>query len=179
MMRLLTFSWSLLGAPAFAAEDSFAPEPEEETGNGFSGKVELSAAYDRLFSHSMYSAGGGIALGAQFYDIGALHGMVSVHRGATDGGLAILTLTAAPTWEFIFGRVRPGFGVGVHHFELEGRTTNNYRDTIVGLAFLTVDVVQSPYANVYAGARGDLTELDGHLLGGARLTLAGGRFKVP
>lgn len=168
---------------ALAAEDAGSAQgSDEEPRNGFSGKVELNAAYDRVYQHSLYSGGVSLAAGAQFLDFGAVHGQLSVYRGATDGGLGITTVTFGPTWEFIFlGRLRPGLGAGIHHLALDQADGDgsHSRQSIMAQTFLTIDFVQSPPANMYAGLRGELTEFDGAVLGGVRLTVLGGRFKVP
>lgn len=173
---------TLSSSVAFAEDwEVAADEVEKVPRNGFSTKAYVGPSYHALYSHPMGTVMGGVALGAQFKDIGALHGTFLFQLGATDAGLRTTSYGGSVTWEHIFGRVRPGIGVLVQQFHLERATSPGTLAFFGGglTGFLSVDVVQSPHANFFIGLNGELIFMpDETVFPGAWLNF-GGRFKAP
>jgi hypothetical protein len=174
---------ALLGARARAEGRPLAPaEAYDRPRNGFSNKLGVGVGLRRLQGHEMFAPEVALALGAQFKDWGAVHGELRLARGALEGDLDTLFLGFAQTWEFVFGRVRPGLGLALGYVRVE-RVTGEDGGTFDAASltvpvFLTVDLYQSDNFNVWLGGRGEGGVVDESSL----LALgagAGVRFKLP
>lgn len=167
---------------ALWATDGLATEhePDAEPRNGFSAKMQLGVGYHNLYGHSIVGGLGGIALGAQFKDIGALHGHVVGQIGMSDSGLRTTMISFGPTWEFELGRVRPGIGPVIHYLSVERATGGSLSTDIEGGArvFVDIDLWQSPHAAFTLTLLGELTHVPDSTMGSFGLML-GTRFKAP
>ena len=166
--------------PPWADSQLDAP-PEPRVRNGFSAKLGAGPMYRSIHGHDIWGARFTAALGAQFKDIGSLHGEFGYAIGKTDGGLETETLTFAPTWEFIIERFRIGLGPQWTLLWMERVTID---ESMFGggwgfTGFASVDLIQGDHANMYLALDGRYSWFDDGLdYGGLGLSL-GARFKTP
>lgn len=155
-------------------------EPEPEPRNGFSAKVQLGGAYHHLYGHSIAGGVGGVALGVQFKDIGALHGHAIGQIGMTDSGLQTTMISFGPTWEFELGRVRPGLGPVIHYLVVDRATGGTLSTDIEAGArvFVDFDLWQSRHTAIHLTLLGELTHVPDSTMGSFGL-MFGARFKAP
>ncbi len=106
------------GDARYDSEDDDVPPPR----NGFSAKALVGPSFHMLYDHPVGGVMVGAAFGAQFKDIGAIHGTFMFHSGASDEGLDTTSYGGSVTWEHILGRVRPGIGMALQYLELRRAT---------------------------------------------------------
>ncbi|MFP6684584.1 MAG: hypothetical protein VB934_07720, partial [Polyangiaceae bacterium] len=148
--------------------------------NGFSAKVSVGPRYQDLHGHAIWSGAPAVAFGAQFKDVGAIHGDFSVGVGNTDGGLMTSAFAFGPTWEFILGAWRLGGGPQLSVIWMT-RASNG--GTMVatgacGVAFAGIDLVQGETTSLHLGLDGRLGRVGDMNHASVGLSL-GVRFKTP
>lgn len=179
----------LAGALALGPSAAHAQEPDEALEeeappaerNGFMAQVGVGPGVYSLGGHALGTFELHLGLGAQFGQVGAIHGDFAFAAGETEDGLRTRLYSHAAVWDFIFGRFRPGLGVRGYVVEVERATRPNSMlgFGVAGVLSLGVDVVQTDYANVAIGLEGEGGRVSEDIpLLGAFLRF-GGRFKVP
>jgi len=171
-------------SPAGAGHDAAPVDADDgrtpRVSNGFSAKVDVGPALRVLWGHPIGGAAGQLAAGAQFKEWGAVHGNVDMFLGETAEGLFAKTFLAGPGFEFIFGRVRPELMVQLAYIGIDRATRDDEMAAMGGAVggALTVDLLQSPHANLYLGLTSRLLLTTEVVLPAASLRV-GSRFKVP
>lgn len=137
--------------------------------------------YRSIHGYDIWGARFTAALGAQFKDIGSIHGEFGYAVGRTEGGLKTETYTSAATWEFILERFRIGLGPQLTLVWMQRVTVD---DSMFGggwglNAFASYDLIQGDHANMYVGLDGRYSWFgEGLDYGGLGVAL-GARFKTP